>query len=96
MFTYVTLKNFKSFEDITLDLTDKNNHPKSLVLIYGENGIGKSNLASAAISKASSIPTTPSFSPFAPISWTSFALIFSLISNSCFILKHLHKNKIDF
>ena len=47
MFTYVTLKNFKSFEDITLDLTDKNNHPKSLVLIYGENGIGKSNLASA-------------------------------------------------
>ena len=47
MFTCVKLKNFKSFNDITLDLTDKNNRPKSLVLIYGENGIGKSNLASA-------------------------------------------------
>lgn len=46
MFTCVKLKNFKSFNDITLDLTDKNNRPKSLVLIYGENGIGKSNLAS--------------------------------------------------
>ena len=45
MFTCVKLKNFKSFNDITLDLTDKNNRPKSLVLIYGENGIGKSNFA---------------------------------------------------
>ena len=35
MFTCVKLKNFKSFNDITLDLTDKNNRPKSLVLIYG-------------------------------------------------------------
>lgn len=47
MFTCVKLKNFKSFNDVTLNLTDKNKRPKSLVLIYGENGIGKSNLASA-------------------------------------------------
>ena len=53
MFTCVKLKNFKSFNDITLDLTDKNNRPKSLVLIYGENGIGKSNLASAFYIKLS-------------------------------------------
>ena len=46
MFEYIKLKNFKSFGDITFDLTDKNGNPKKLVLIYGENGIGKSNLAS--------------------------------------------------
>ena len=30
-----------------------------------------------------------SFSPFSPINCTSFALICSLIGNSCFIVKHL-------
>ena len=57
MFTCVKLKNFKSFNDITLDLTDKNNRPKSLVLIYGENGIGKSNLASAFYMLAQTLRT---------------------------------------
>lgn len=47
MFEYVKLKNFKSFGDIQFNLLDKKNNPKKLVLIYGENGIGKSNLASA-------------------------------------------------
>ena len=47
MFEYVKLKNFKSFENLEFDLTDRNNNPKKLILIYGENGIGKSNLASA-------------------------------------------------
>ena len=47
MFEYISLKNFKSFGNIDFNLLDRNNQPKKMVLIYGENGIGKSNLASA-------------------------------------------------
>ena len=47
MFEYVYLKNYKSFGEVRVDLTDKKGNPKKMVLIYGENGIGKSNLASA-------------------------------------------------
>ena len=47
MFEYVKLKNYKSFSNIEFNLLDRNNQPKKMVLIYGENGIGKSNLASA-------------------------------------------------
>lgn len=47
MFEYVKLKNFKSFGNIEFNLLDRNNQPKKMVLIYGENGIGKSNLAAA-------------------------------------------------
>lgn len=47
MFEYVKLKNFKSFGNIEFNLLDRNNRPKKMVLIYGENGIGKSNIASA-------------------------------------------------
>lgn len=47
MFEYVKLKNFKSFGDIEFNLLDKKGEPKKLILLYGENGIGKSNLASA-------------------------------------------------
>lgn len=47
MFEYIKLKNFKSFWDVTFNLLDKNNNVKKLILIYGKNGIGKSNLTSA-------------------------------------------------
>lgn len=47
MFEYIKLRNFKSFGDIYFDLRDKKGNPKNLILIYGENGIGKSNLASS-------------------------------------------------
>ena len=47
MFEYIKLKNFKSFENTEFNLLDKKNEPKKLILLYGENGIGKSNLASA-------------------------------------------------
>lgn len=46
MFTYIKLKNYKSFDDITIDLTDKNGNPKKLIIIYGENAAGKTNIAS--------------------------------------------------
>lgn len=57
MFEYVRLKNFKAFGDITFDLCDKKGRPKRLVLIYGENGIGKSNLASAFFMLAETLRT---------------------------------------
>lgn len=47
MFEYVKLRNFKSFGNITFDMTDRYKQPKKMILIYGENGIGKSNIASA-------------------------------------------------
>lgn len=49
MFTKIHLQNFRSFGDITFDLTEKNGSPKNLAVIYGENGAGKSNLASAFV-----------------------------------------------
>lgn len=47
MFEYVKLRNFKSFGNAEINLMDRKNRPKRMILIYGENGIGKSNLASA-------------------------------------------------
>lgn len=47
MFKYIRLKNFKAFGDVVFDLCDKKGNPKKMILIYGENGIGKSNLASS-------------------------------------------------
>ena len=47
MFEYIRLKNFKSFGNVEFNMLDRYNEPKKMVLIYGENGIGKSNLASA-------------------------------------------------
>ncbi|WP_415948048.1 AAA family ATPase [Megamonas funiformis] len=44
MFTNIRLKNFRSFKDVSLNLESKQSF-KRLVLIYGENGMGKSNLA---------------------------------------------------
>ena len=49
MFTRVHLQNFRSFGDIILDLTEKSGQPKNLAVIYGENGAGKSNLASSFV-----------------------------------------------
>lgn len=47
MFEYVKLNNFKSLKNIEFNLLDRYNKPKKLILIYGENGIGKSNIASS-------------------------------------------------
>ena len=49
MFTQVTLQNFKCFDHIVFDLRDKRKNPKNLILLYGENGDGKSNLISAFV-----------------------------------------------
>lgn len=43
MISYIKVKNFKSFGDIYVNFKDKALNNKNLVIIYGENGIGKSN-----------------------------------------------------
>ncbi|MEI0517286.1 AAA family ATPase [Brachyspira murdochii] len=47
MFTYVKLKNYKSLVDFEVDLTSSKNNPKKMIIIYGENGAGKSNFINA-------------------------------------------------
>ena len=47
MFTYVKLKNYKSLVDFEVDLTSSKNNPKKMIIIYGENGAGKSNFIDA-------------------------------------------------
>ena len=49
MFTKIKLENFRSFDHIVFDLTEKGNVPKHLAVLYGENGAGKSNLMSAFV-----------------------------------------------
>lgn len=44
MFTKVRLQNFRSFKDITFDLSNTKNKYKNFAMVYGENGAGKSNL----------------------------------------------------
>ena len=41
MFEYVRLQNYKSFGNAEISFMDRNNRPKRMILIYGENGIGK-------------------------------------------------------
>lgn len=44
MLQYLKLKNYKSFTDITFDFMGKNKKPKNLIILYGENGSGKTNI----------------------------------------------------
>ena len=48
MFTKIRLKNFKSFGDITFDISS-NKTAKNLVVLYGKNGAGKSNVMSSFV-----------------------------------------------
>src|SRR5574344_1862871 len=47
MIKYLKLKNYKSLVDFDANFMGSNNEPKKLVIIYGENGAGKSNFISA-------------------------------------------------
>lgn len=57
MFTRICVKNYKSLIDLDVDLSSKKNESKSLIVIYGENGIGKSNFASIFYTLRESIET---------------------------------------
>lgn len=45
MFTSIKVKNYKSLVDLEVNFAQKRNEPKPVILIYGENGVGKSNFA---------------------------------------------------
>lgn len=47
MIKYVKLTNYKSLVNLTVDFMKTKTNPKNLILIYGENGIGKSNFANS-------------------------------------------------
>lgn len=47
MIRYIKLNNYKSLVDFKVDFMKTKDTSKKLVLIYGENGIGKSNLANS-------------------------------------------------
>lgn len=44
MFSYIHLSRFKNFSNLEVDFTGGYGEPKKLVVIYGENGAGKTNL----------------------------------------------------
>lgn len=45
MFTYIKTRNYKSLGEFELNLINKKKQAKKLAIIYGENGAGKSNIA---------------------------------------------------
>lgn len=47
MYTYLKLKNFKSFNDVEFNFKKGKNKAKKLIAIYGENGAGKTNFVLA-------------------------------------------------
>lgn len=57
MFTKIYLKNYKSLIELKVDLLKRKNEAKKLVLVYGENGVGKSNFASAFLTLRESLQT---------------------------------------
>ncbi len=57
MFTSIHLENYKTFSNLTVNLAQKNGDPKNLVLLYGENGAGKSNFAAAFFTLAETMRT---------------------------------------
>lgn len=47
MFTSVTLKNYRSLTKLSFNLLSTRGTPRKIALVYGENGVGKTNLMSS-------------------------------------------------
>lgn len=47
MIKYIKLANYKSLVDLNVDFMKTKTTPKKMALIYGENGVGKSNLVNS-------------------------------------------------
>lgn len=47
MFINIKLKNFKSFKNVEIDFQSKKGKSKPLIIIYGENGSGKTTISQA-------------------------------------------------
>lgn len=57
MFTRVKLNNYKSLVDLEVDFKGTKNQPKPIIIIYGENGVGKSNFAASFLTLSESLQT---------------------------------------
>ena len=57
MFTKIHVENYRSLINLDLDLTYKQGKMKPLAIIYGENGVGKSNIASIFYTLCESLRT---------------------------------------
>lgn len=57
MFTRVQVKNYKSLINLEVDLSAKRKQAKPLLIIYGENGVGKSNFAGVFYTLCESLRT---------------------------------------
>ncbi len=57
MFVKIRLKNYKSLVDFSVDFLQKKGVAKKAIFVYGENGVGKSNFASAFYTLYESIQT---------------------------------------
>lgn len=60
MIKYVRLNNYKSLVNLKVDFMKTQTRPKDLILIYGENGVGKSNFATAFFTLGETIRTKSS------------------------------------
>lgn len=57
MFTSVKIKNYKSLVNLVVDLSATKKQAKPLIIIYGENGVGKSNFAGVFYTLCESLRT---------------------------------------
>ena len=57
MFTYLKMKNFKSFKEISIDLQNKKDEFKHIIAIYGANGSGKSTIVEAFLTLEKTLGT---------------------------------------
>lgn len=57
MFTSLELHNYKSLVDLNVSFLKKKDIAKKLIVVYGENGVGKSNFASAFFTLYESMQT---------------------------------------
>lgn len=57
MFTNIRLKNFKSFKNVEINLQSKKGKNKPLIIIYGENGSGKTTISQAFLALKRTIAT---------------------------------------
>ena len=57
MFTYLKMKNFKPFKEISIDLQNKKDEFKHIIAIYGANGSGKSTIVEAFLTLEKTLGT---------------------------------------
>lgn len=66
-FTGLTLKNYKSIKNLTINLNKNLNEAKKEIAIYGENGAGKSSIVGTLMNLSLSLLTMDSFNKKADI-----------------------------